>query len=85
MRTQRATRYNHEMQHASFGIANWFLSKGVKNQDVMKECMYAFCQKEGCAWLTNKTTENALIGYIQPRFQKFATFAIPYLKENNYL
>ena len=85
MRTQRATRYTPQKYHASFGIYNWFKSKGIKDQEVMKECMYAFCQKKECKWLSDKTKEEALTGFCQNNFPAFATFTIPYLKENNYL
>jgi len=85
MRTQRATRYSHPMQHASYGIVNWFKGRGIKNQDVIMECMAAFCIKKECKWVNKDTKEIALVGYCQQHFQEFTTFTVPYLKENNYL
>lgn len=84
MRKKRATRWNAPQEHNSYGIYNWFKLKGISDVNVMKEVMYAFCEKEGFAGLSVKTPEKTITNFIANRFQKFATFGGAYLKENNY-
>jgi len=85
MRTQRATRFNHEYEHKSYGIYNWFASKGVKNKDVINEVIYAFCQASDFKDLSAVTPEKTKVNFIHNRFQKFANFGGRYLRENNYI
>lgn len=84
MRTKPTNRYNHPNQHAQFGIYNWFKGKGINDIDVIKEVVYLFCEQSGYDMACiNKETKT--FNYVQNRFLKFASFAVPYLKENNYL
>jgi len=84
MRTKPATRWNKDKEHASYGVYNWFRLKGIKDQNIMKEVMWAFCKKNNCEWLTANTSEISLIDYAGKRFASFAAFAGVYLRENNY-
>ena len=85
LRTQPARRWNAQSQRAQFGIVNWFASKKISSQDIIKECMYAFCQSNDFKNLSAKTNEQTIVNFVNNRFQKFAQFATKYLKENNYL
>ena len=83
MRTKPATRWNAESEHASFGIANWFNKRGIKDEEVMKEVMANFCIENGMEVKRN-TKELLIVEFCQKRFCQFAQFAIKFLKENNY-
>lgn len=85
MRTKRATRFNHQNEHNSFGIYNWFTLKGIYDKEVMNEVIYAFLLSNNLEWLTPKTSEISKLNYVGKNFQKFASFGVKYLKENNYL
>lgn len=85
MRTKPARKWNSQQEHNSFGIVNWFKSKGIKNQEIIKEVMYNFCLNQGFEGLSNKTQEKTIVNFCGNRFQKFAPFAILFMKENNYL
>lgn len=84
MRTKPATKYSHEHQHAQYRIFNWFRNRGIKDTDVIKETVYVFCENNGYDMKFIKD-ETKTLNWVQNRFQKFSTFAVPYLKENNYL
>ena len=85
MRTKPANRFNSQKEHNSYGVYNWFRLKGIKNQEVMNEVGYAFCQKQGFNNLSPKTPEKTKLNYVGKRFEKFAPFAGQYLKDNNYI
>ena len=84
MRKKPAKRFNSQTEHNSYGIYNWFKSKGITNMDVIKETMYNFCLENGFEGLNKKTPECTIANFIGNRFQKFAPFAGKFLKENNY-
>ena len=85
MRTKRATRFNHEREHASYGVYNWFKSKGIKTKAIIMETMYNFCEVEGFKGLSKDTQDYTMSNFISNRFSKFASFATNFLIENNYL
>lgn len=85
MRTKRATRYNAESEHNSYGIFNYFRLKGITNQETINEVIYAFCDSNGFEGLNPNTPEKTKLNFVSNRFQKFAQFAMNYLRENNYL
>lgn len=85
MRTRPATRYNAQAEHNSYGIYNWFKGKGIVQNEIISEVVYAFCEKFGFKGLTAKTPERTMVNFAGNRFQKFHPFAMIYLKENNYL
>jgi len=84
MRTNPATRWNAEREHASFGIVNWFNKRGIYDQEIIKETMYAFCLNNGFKNLSKKTQEKTIVNFCQNRFVKFSQFTLNFLKENNY-
>jgi len=85
MRTTPATRFDSNYKHASYGITNWFANRGVYKIDVVKEVMANFCLENGVKEITNKTPEHLIVNLCQSHFNKFTSFAINYLRENNYL
>ena len=84
MQKNSATRYSPDKHHASYGLYNWFKNKGISNQDIMKEAMANFCIKNGIS-INCDTKEIVMISFCQLKFQSFASFAIIFLNENNYL
>lgn len=85
MRTKPANRYHSSVEHNQYGIYNWFKSKGIKNQDIIREVAYSFCLDNGFKGLTAKTNDRTLLNFAGNRFAKFAPFAMKYLRENNYI
>ena len=83
MRTKPATRYDKETYHAQYGIVNWFKGKGIYDLDVIKECMYVFCENYNFDMSKIKKEEKVSV-WIQNRFSIFKSFVVKYLKENNY-
>lgn len=83
IRTQRATRYNHPNQHAQYGIYNWFVNRGITDRELMKECLFVFCQEKGFEMKYFKD-ETKMLNWVQNRFVMFASFTVEYLTENNY-
>ena len=84
MQTQPAKRYSKQSHHKSYGIYNWFKSKRIFDQEVMKETMANFCIKNHID-ISRDTNENIMVNFCQNNFPLFANFAIPFLEENNYL
>lgn len=78
IRKKPATRYHSQREHNQYGIFNWFVSKGVKSDKVMIQCVKAYTEK--CGFTNMDST--AIFSYIQSRFSDFAKFAINYLKQN---
>ena len=85
MRKKRANRWNSQSEHNSYGIYNWFKSKGVTNVDIIKEVLYNFCINNGFQNLSPKTPEHSITNFVGNRFNKFAPFAGKFLKDNNYI
>lgn len=84
MRTKPANRFNHQSEHNQYGIYNWFKNRrNIKDKEIIKECVAVFCKENGME-VTSKTGEKSMFNFAGNRFQKFATFAVKYLKENNY-
>lgn len=77
-------KYSSNYKHASYGIVNWFASKGIKNEEIIQECLYMFMESF-VGKVKPNTPEHIIINFAQNRFSKFAYFATNYLKENNYL
>ncbi len=86
MRTKRATRNNSQNEHNQFGIYNWFKLKGITNKDTIKETVHNFCQENGYDMTGfNFSNERQIFNWVANRFQKFATYAGKFLKDNNYI
>ena len=85
MRTKPAKKWNSDAEHNQYGIYNWFKNhKGIKDKEIIMECVANFCQKEGME-ITSKIQERTMMNFAGNRFQKFASFAAQYLIQNNYI
>lgn len=85
MRTKPARRWHSPSEHNSYGIYNWFLLNGIKAHDIVDEVVYIFCQENGFKGLNPKTPDKTKHNFVGNRFQRFAPFAMKYLRENNYI
>lgn len=83
MRTKPATRWNHPNQHAQYGIYNWVTNRNINDKEVIKECLYAFCEAHFFEMKFFKD-ETKMLNWVQNRFGLFAPFTVKYLTENNY-
>lgn len=84
LRKKRATRNSTPTQHAEYGIVKWFNTKGIYDEDIIKECLGYFCKKENKPELIQKNVL-PMIMYCQSKFADFARFSSNYIKENNYV
>ena len=88
MRTKKASRYNSQQEHNQYGIYNWFKLSGVDNKDIIQETIHRFCQDNGFdmeGFKFSGAKEKSIFNWVANRFQKFASYASKFLKENNYV
>lgn len=77
-------KHSKQRDHNKYGIIKWFNSRGIVCNDIIKEVIYYFCERENFT-MDKIEVEPAVTKFIQNRFGAFVAFATKYLKENNYV
>lgn len=87
MQYKRTFRGNSHDEDNLLGIYNWFLLRGIKDEEVVRETVHNFCNYaesdfKKITWSYGQKVE--IFNWVSDRFSTFSNYADKFLIENNY-